>query len=378
MKLMQIAILTALLIILINCSEKKDHLVKRIRTADVPYALSLVKEKEAKIEAEGLPAFVRDDDSSNIMIRMETKNTKFLEYDSELQLQETHVIRYGQGPDECLLPMVAGKDVNGIYIFEPALKRYYSYDSEFKNRKRIDSKNLEANWDPHGTKYSSSEKTLLTCFYNFINQDEDGYHLYLRKMKGDRLTDIKIMETKLTTKSRTGKIVFGTPLHFTLFDNNAFVLNKTNYSLMQFDLEGNVLQEVLVEGLDDVHFSSRERGEWIETMDAKLSSTQFTFPERLWHPCWIIPVGNGLAVGRRDSYKPGKKEWVEADYFDKNLEYLGKIKLPCFDLWNAPSHINADILFFSKGNKLFFLEERVSDTEEDYYLTRWRIIDEKR
>ncbi|MCP4217016.1 MAG: hypothetical protein GY765_20380 [bacterium] len=378
MKVLQMVFLIALLIISTNCSTKKDHPIKRIKTAEVPCPLRLVKEKETRIQSEGHPGFVRDEYSDYIMVRMEKKNTAFLEYDEELQLQRKHVIAYGQGPDECLLPMVAGKDIEAVYILDVTSKRYYAYDHEFKNRKKLDSKGLEPNWIPQGTYYSAKEKTILTCFSNFINMKENGFHVYLRRINGKKLTDTKLLEMKFTVESQKKQFVIGTPLHYTLTGDSVYILKKTNYSLMKVDLKGNVLKEIFIEDLDPVSFSNRRREEWIDAMGIKLSSSKFTVPGNLWHPCWIIPLGDGIAVGRRDNYKPDEKEWIDADYYDKNLEYRGKVKLPWFSHWNNPSHINAEMFLYSKGDKLYFIQERISDTEEEYYLTRWRIVDEKR
>ncbi len=100
---------------------------------------------------------------------------------------------------------------------------------------------------------------------------------------------------------------------------------------------------------------------------------EMTIPEYVAPANWILELGEGIAVGRMEDYNPERKEWIDADYFDKDLNFLGKIKLPWFYWWNFPGEFRADFLFYSNGNKLYFIQTRETPTDEESWLVRYRV-----
>ncbi|MCP4219270.1 MAG: hypothetical protein GY765_31845 [bacterium] len=105
----------------------------------------------------------------------------------------------------------------------------------------------------------------------------------------------------------------------------------------------------------------------------KPSLIEVTIPEYVAPANWIVELGEGIAVVRMEDYNPERKEWIDADYFDKDLNFLGKIKLPWFYWWNFPGSFRSDFLFYSKGKKLYFIQTRETPSDEESWLVRYRV-----
>ncbi|MCP4157013.1 MAG: hypothetical protein GY757_55385 [bacterium] len=110
---------------------------------------------------------------------------------------------------------------------------------------------------------------------------------------------------------------------------------------------------------------------WINKYGPISKVTRFTYPEKLWPASGILKIADGLAVVRMEDYNPDEKEWAEADYFDKELNYLGKIRLPWFPGCNSPGQNG--LPFYMKKGKLFYIKLKETETDEEYWLTRFRI-----
>lgn len=78
-------------------------------------------------------------------------------------------------------------------------------------------------------------------------------------------------------------------------------------------------------------------------------------------------LGKGFAVGRRKSNMPSTAKWITADFFDLDLQYLGKVRIPAFFYWDQPflcnRAVDAVARFFDDA--LFILRKKDEDDEED-------------
>ena len=365
-----ILVLTILLLISSSC--KKQHVTEEIQIKDVPFPLKLVKEKETRIDAPGYPGFVPLTNSDHFMIRLEYKDTAFLTYDPGLNLVKEGVIKYGEGPLECLMPVAMGGDEDNLIITDIVAMKYYIYDRDFKTRRDITAK--RRGWIPHGVNFSPAHNVILSCYHDcYSNRYFAEYYVYLRKLAGNRLDDTEIFKIKDRSYTDGLLCILSRPVHFRMIDDYIYILKKADYRVMKMDINGNVLKEIGVTGLKKIRFSKRERGEWVEALGHRLKKEEFTFPEYLWHANFIMKLADGIAVGRIEDYNPQKREWIDADYFDKDLNFLGKIKLPWFPASHDPGQLESDLFFLSKGDKLYFIDTRENGPDEEYWLTRWKI-----
>jgi hypothetical protein len=372
--------LAVLLIISISCNKKNKSILTTIEVENASYPLTLIKEKEIKIDAviKGIPVLAKIESPNRIFVKTYNKegNTEFLAYNTDLELEKKNLIFYGQGPNECLQTLVMGGDENNIIIYDGMSQKYYLYDGDLKNRKTLKAKQpLESGWIPHGVNFSEKNNAFLTCLSRIIKPGVFEYHLHLRKIEDNGIKDTEILKIENNVYSKKRLFIAAHPIHFSLINDNIYILRPDEYRITKMNLEGIIVKEARVANLGKVRFTNQERELWIE--ERGLKKSRFTCPEYLWHACWILELGNGIAIGRRDNYKPLTKEWGDADYFDMDLNYLGKIKLPWFSDWNFPDQVMSDIFFQNKGNMLFFIETRETENDEEFWLTRWRIRDEK-
>ncbi len=337
--------------------------------------LTLIKEGEVKIDSPGYPSIVNVDQEGCVLIKVGEKNTRFLEYDAQLALVNSREIRYGEGPNECLQVLAMGSDDSHILIYDGMMQSYYRYDSTLKTREKVGSKPYRRGWVPHGVNFFKKHNTFVTSFFKIMGtSDYMKYWLYFKQLEGNQLKSTERFITKNRFITKDGIFYIGKPFHFCASGDFLYLLYKEDYRIQKIAMDGTVVGCVKVTGLPKISFSKQERGDWVESaMIRKHSRKKFTFPEYLYHANWVVPIGDGIAVGRIKDYKPVEKEWVQADYFDRNLAHLGSIKLPWFPSWNYPSQIQAGLFFYSKGDYLYFIDARISDTDEEYWLTRWRI-----
>ena len=122
--------------------------------------------------------------------------------------------------------------------------------------------------------------------------------------------------------------------------------------------------------------SSADRKKWIGKFYGAKYVNLVNYDEQLWPACWLLSLGEGgIAVGRCSHYDTERKEDITADYFDRDLNLLGKIKIPYFKRWNEPGQgqLDADWRFMFRGDRLFTLEER----NEENWIVRWDVKIEK-
>jgi hypothetical protein len=139
------------------------------------------------------------------------------------------------------------------------------------------------------------------------------------------------------------------------------------------DLRGNIIKDKKIL-FKSRSFSRSLRKKWIDKFyaDDEYCKRRFDFPEELFPASWLMQVGDGIAVCRCENYDPDIKGSVPADYFDRDLNYLGKIELPYLYFWNHPytGQYHSYINFLSKGGKLYYLETR---DDNDYWIVRYNI-----
>ncbi len=366
-----IQILAILLIISTAC--KENHTIVDIEITDKPYPLKFIKEKETRIDEVGYPVLCSLKNSKNIMVRLSLRNSVILTYSRDLELVKKDTIKYGEGPNECLHPIIMGAGENHIIVSDIINQRFYKYDVDFKTRKRLRAK--QVGWIPHGFNFSFKYNTVLSCVKPFdpstgIYRD---YNVILRKIMDDRVTYREIFTLRSLQYLVNYILICGRPIHFRMINDHVYILNKKEYAIIKMDIDGRVIKEIRVTGLGEKSFSRRERGDWVEAVGLNYKRSKFTYPKELWHANGILEIAGGIAVIRINDYKPVKKKWIDADYFDYDLNFLGKIKLPWFPRWNYPGQIQSDLFFFSKGHILYFIDDRETEDDDDFWLTRWRI-----
>ena len=115
MKKLILLVLMVLLLISSNCKNEKSFKPISVVIKDIKAPLKLVKEKEVKIDViiRGSAVIGKIDSSNHVFIQFSSDKDKHVwRYNTSLELEKKFLIPYGQGPGECLTPMIIGGDDN--------------------------------------------------------------------------------------------------------------------------------------------------------------------------------------------------------------------------------------------------------------------------
>lgn len=140
------------------------------------------------------------------------------------------------------------------------------------------------------------------------------------------------------------------------------------------DINGSVLKEKKIP-FKSRNLSTEDRKKWIGQVFEKEWTKKFDYPEKLMPVSWMLAIAGGIAVAHCQNYDLDEKGPIPADFFDPDLNYLGKITLPYFWAWNLPGHGQAALGYhvLYKNGKLYYSEDR----EGEYWITRWNVKIEK-
>ncbi len=380
MRKKHLLVLLLLSIILSSCKKDKEHInLKSISITDKAYQINYKKLKEVKIESisKGFPTLKGIASKEYLYLSFTNKKGDYeiWKYDLDLSIIDKFKIKYGQGPDECISPIIIGGTEAEIMVYDGRTKRYYIYDQDFRARINIESR-LWGNTMYYGYNYKPEKKIAVLALWkpenNIINID---FHIYIRRINNKKFKDEIVYRGNLEMFNKKNMYIVGEPYHFKIIGNYLYLLKLDEYRLIKMDLAGQVVKTIKVNNLPDKKFSRKELTEWIKELSI-LNPEEFTYPEKLWPACWLIEILDGIAVGRRENYNPKKaSDWLKADYFDLNLNFRGRIKLPWFYFWNEPKagqEYSESILKFI-NKRLFLIERREIEDDEEFYLTSWQV-----
>jgi hypothetical protein len=122
----------------------------------------------------------------------------------------------------------------------------------------------------------------------------------------------------------------------------------------------------------NVNVSEKER--IIKMIRGRLANPiRYILPEILVPTSWMIPLGKGFAVIRRHNFEQDKDGEVEADYFDYDLNMIGKIKMPYFFRYNSFRFPGLSYYKYYTSNYLYTID----DTDEIWKLQKWYVDESK-
>lgn len=375
-----ILLLTLLTITWTFCNKKPSPKSTEITVHDKPFPLTLKKEKEKKIDTIYLTCFVQLDDLNHLMISYFNKQSnmhEFIRMDPSLKVEGKYALRKGQGPNEIGKRYFFGGTGDEIFIYDGVNRRVMFFDQEFKN---CESKRKALHKDEYigGFGYSPDTGYFLMAEQFSPTPPKKSYAgFFLKNVKhghGDEALFHRI-EYKKIERDLNGKIMVlvGAPLDALLIGNFAFIINLKDYNIFKYDLEGRLVKSIKV-SFNSQNYSKSQMAEFKAVWgENKPQNKVIMYPRVLWPACWMLRIGKGFAVARRKDYWPSKEKWINADYFDLGLNYLGKIRLPAFSYWNHPNYSwmakSRDV--FYNGEKLFVL--RQDEDKEGCILEKWSL-----
>jgi hypothetical protein len=160
------------------------------------------------------------------------------------------------------------------------------------------------------------------------------------------------------------------------FKNNyLYSLDMCRYILTKTELNSLKAEKIRVDFkpiIINVNASEKERIIKM-LMGRQANPNEYALPESYVPTSWMIPLGKGFAVIRRHNFEQDQDGEVEADYFDYDLNMIGKIKMPYFFRYNSFRFPGLSNYKVYAGNYLFTIE----DTDENWKLKKWYVDESK-
>lgn len=296
----------------------------------------------------------------------------------DFQVKNQYVLRYGQGPGEAINPRVYGGNENQLLVYDPPGYKYLLFDTSLKFQKDIHIPDLGI-FLYQGGRFIPGHNLVVDGFLQYQNANKANIRIYTRKINDTHVTDHPLYETSQIERRKKDRVmILGKPIIFDCINDHIFILDKRNYYLTKMDLQGKITTQIKVD-FTPVSFPAALRAKWLKEFD-NLYQDGFDFPGQLWPANWFIHFNQGIAVARCENYDPRVVGPIPCDYFDLDLNYLGKIHLPYFYFWNHPGYGGnmADILYYSQDWVLFFIETKLLENGDELYrIVKYRITNEK-
>ena len=110
---------------------------------------------------------------------------------------------------------------------------------------------------------------------------------------------------------------------------------------------------------------------WLNERFSKSQIKRFTFSDYIQPVSKVIPLEKGFVALRRNGYGTECLEPVYGEYFDYDLNLIGKVQFPCFDRINANIRGLSRITIKYISGYLYLLKE----ANEEYILEKWKVIE---
>lgn len=366
--------------------DEPDSIPQEITLSGNAIPLKLVKDKEYRftVISRDPPALGKIDDPHHVyayFLQNKNRNCEVIKLSTDLEVKGRYELVEGEGPGEALNPRLYGGDGDFFIVYDPPRYRYHKYDADFNYLEEYRLKTDLGVFMYSGGKYVTEHNLVLDGF----SYSEDYYDSLLRIYTiqlpdngGNRVKAVKLLyqTSKVMNRRSDDKMLLGRPIHFGYYFGHIYFLDKRSYRLMKLDHHWHVLADKKIR-FTPTSMSASQRKEWVRKyhQHRKFELENFDFVDELWVVCWITRVGEGIAVGRCESYDADVKDPITADYFDKDLNYRGKITLPYFYFWNHPRQGQQviDISHYSTDRHYYVLNTRETENDEEHWITRYRI-----
>lgn len=368
------------MIILTFCNKNPPTEPLEITVHEQLFPLTLRKEREKMIDTFYFISFVQLHDLNNFIIHYFDKSTnmhEFIRMDSSLEIEGKYSLARGQGPREIGKIFFFGGTADEIFIYDGVNLRVMFCDKEFKNCK-LTRKALHKDDYISGFGYSPDTGYFLMA-EQFFSTSSKKFNavFFLRDVKHGNGEDLPLhciyynkIERDLNGNTH---IWIGMPFDAILIRNFAFIINLKDYTIFKYDLKGRLIKSIKVL-FTGQNYSKSQMAEFKAAWgDNNSKMRAVMYPRELWPACWIQPLGKGFVVARRKDHMPSNGSLLDADYFDLDLNFLGKISFPAFADWNHPNYSwmakSRDI--FYNGRKLYII--RQADDKEVCIIEEWSL-----
>jgi len=314
----------------------------------------------------------------NLLINgLDIRNKKTFQiniYDLNLNLIKSYFIPWGQGPGDISDAAFLFIDENLIYAIDNQNLRISIFDFN-ANMKLIKINRLEDYiFLP---RFSENFNYIAFSKIEWIKNQKVRCPIYCAKFPSwENPCKFDEVLSKNMFDINNRNILGEDPFVDYFFKNNyLYTLNMGRYILTKTEINTGKAKKKRVNFKPikfNVNVSEKER--IIKMLRGRRANpNEYILSENLVPTSWMIPLGKGFAIIRRHNFEQDKDGEIEADYFDYDLNMIGKIKMPYFFRYNSFRFPGFGYYQFYTSNYLFTIE----DTDENWMLKKWYVDESK-
>jgi hypothetical protein len=164
-------------------------------------------------------------------------------------------------------------------------------------------------------------------------------------------------------------------IHYFIKNDKIYLLNKDDYVITIRDTRGQMEKQVRID-VEKIPTPRDMEDKWLKehkAINKYLARIKLKLSDYI-RPCaWMIPLEKGFVVIRQKGYSPSCQGLVDADYFDFDLNMLGKVKFPCFtETFHMRRHIFLQYARAADGF-LYLVNTVEREDDEVIALEKWKI-----
>lgn len=356
-----------------NCKNSGESGVAEIVLEEKPEPANVKLVFEKKVEIPGM-MYASLHKAGNVVyvhgLSTEKQKKNILNiYTDDLALSSQKEFYMGLGPGDLGDGCFIFKFDDHIYVPDNTQMRVNIFDKDFKFVKFVQ---LTKQIFLPVTFIKNGEYFLGTVPIYFDNS-EISYQFYIVKFPGLEMKQFHTLGPIMpwSSSTNTKKLIIGRVPEFHYFykDEKIYFINMDEYQLRLFDMEGKLLKKVRV-NIDKKRVPEDEKLSWLKDQAPRLLDKTI-LTDYIQPGCWMVPLGKGFAVIKRKGYGIECNGLAEADYFDYQLNLVGKVEIPCF----------LKIFKLKKGYFIWTYQYDegylylVNEVDETFYLEKWKVIE---
>ena len=369
-----ILLILAWLLFLIHCSNQKQPDIEEIIVKENLNFIDLQwhKEKSVDISDVNFAYFYLGSGTINAYgyptTRSQCKVLKI--YDLDLNLKAEKFFNLGEGPGD--LGGATTFFINGdyTYVADHQQQRINVFDKDFNFIKFI--KTPGAFLSPE---FISDGQQFIVTRYDEVKKGVVAFHINLMSFP-DFETKTLITLGPINRFDKNNKLIIGAIPQFYYFYRNRkiYFIDMQTYQIAMFDLSGKQLKSVRLE-TKKITVPSDLRMIWLKEQRGPGLLNRASLVDIIHPASWMIPLGKGFVVIRRNSYSTNCVGLVDADYFNYDLNLLGKVKFPCFYPIYHLANANLPRSFAYINGYVYLITQDLKETDEDINIEKWKLIE---
>ncbi len=332
------------------------------------YHVEFIKENSIRMEGQSLALLHLDREGVNIHDYPNGKTAVMKKYDRNLKYLRTLEFNLGQGPN----------DLGGGTYFEQVGDKILAPDNKQQRVNIFDQSYTFQEFVGLGVPYVagtfSRDGNYIAGLSSYGNEDGLSPVLYLSTFPG---LDIKMKYItgtyNLLNEQKRVIIGAGPNLRFFFREGKLYLLDSGDYSITQFDMSGQMTKRVRVSFTGRKVPKDKKKPWLIEHLgERRVERLKPDFVEEIPPASTAVPLGKGFVVIRRGDFSTRCRGRVEADYFDYDLNLLGKTSMPCFfRIFTITGFHRAATQEYERG--YLYLTRKSEEEDTVFFLEKWRV-----